>query len=175
MIAIPCPCGKSLAAKPEWIGIAVRCAGCGRAHYVGEAPAAPVVVEAAAEPERPCPHCRATIKAAAVKCRFCGRFVDGRPEPAAAAAVAAPPLRATDDGGAGVLVVALVSWLFFCGLLSPVAWAMGSSYEAACRARNIEPSGAGRAGKIIGVVGTVFLALSAGAFVLLFLAAAGGA
>ena len=49
----------------------------------------------------------------------------------------------------------------FCGgLLGPIAWAMASSYESDCRAKGIPVSGAGKAGKVIGIIGTIFLALN---------------
>ena len=164
MIIIPCPCGKSLAAKPEWAGIGIRCSGCGRSHRVSEgvpAPPPPAVEILEIPPsEKPCPLCGESIKLAAIKCRHCGGFLD-RPAPAAPAAASA-----VDPGGVGVLVLALVSWMLLCNLAGPIAWAMGSSYEAACRARGVEPSGAGKAGRILGIVGTVALLLTVGMFVL---------
>jgi hypothetical protein len=47
--------------------------------------------------------------------------------------------------------------MFFCWLPAPIAWVMGSMYEADCRARGVAPSGAGRAGKILGIIGTLCL------------------
>ena len=47
---------------------------------------------------------------------------------------------------------------------------MGSSYEKECRARGVQPSGAGRAGRILGIVGSVLLFLSLGILVLAMLA-----
>jgi hypothetical protein len=60
----------------------------------------------------------------------------------------------------------------FCGLLCPIGWYLGSRHEAECRLRGVEASSAGKAGKIIGIVGTIFLLLSV---VFFALCAAGGA
>ena len=74
MILINCECGKSIAAKPEWAGINIRCAGCGRSHTLAEGTSA---VETPAT--KACPHCAALIQPAAIKCRHCGRMVQEEP------------------------------------------------------------------------------------------------
>jgi hypothetical protein len=165
MIIITCGCGKSIAAKPEWVGISIRCAGCGRSHTLNAgAPALPAVEPAAVQEVetsalKPCPHCSGQIQLAAIKCRHCGRMLDERP-----GQVSTPPgIPAPDDSGVAALVVGIVGWMF-CGLLSPVAWIMGSSYEARCRSLGVEPSGAGKAGRLMGIIGTLFLLATLGFF-----------
>ncbi|HEX7899157.1 MAG TPA: hypothetical protein VF950_15435 [Planctomycetota bacterium] len=176
MILINCACGKSIAAKPEWAGISIRCAGCGRSHYLNaDAPAAkPVVVDAEAAPPtaKACPHCAGQIQPAAIKCRHCGRMVQDEPIRVVATPVAAGPT--TDAGGVGTLMVGLLSWIFLCWLPSPIAWIMGAVYESDCRARGVEPSGAGKVGKVLGIIGTLLLLLGAAAVTLLLVAGSAG-
>jgi uncharacterized membrane protein YjgN (DUF898 family) len=50
--------------------------------------------------------------------------------------------------------------LVSCQILSPVALIMGNNYLAECEAQGIEPDGLGKAGRILGIVGTVLLALT---------------
>jgi hypothetical protein len=170
MILINCPCGKTIAAKPEWAGIGIRCAGCGRSHSLNEGARAasveaPAVMEVEAPAWKPCPHCAGRIQLAAIKCRHCGRMLDERPGEAATP----PGVPRPEESGVSALVVGLLGWMF-CGLLSPIAWSMGSAYEASCRSRGLEPSGAGKAGKILGIVGTMFLLVTIGCFILAIVA-----
>ena len=172
MIIITCGCGKSLSAKPEWVGISIRCAGCGRSHTLNldATPVAPVVeppsvLEVEVSSLKSCPHCSGQIQPAAIKCRHCGRMLDERP-----GRISTPPvIPAPEDTGSGALVVGILGWMF-CGLLSPIAWAMGSAYEAKCRSLGVEPSGAGKAGKILGIIGTMFLLVTVGCFALAIVA-----
>lgn len=165
MGTIDCACGKSIPARPEWAGKKIRCPQCHAILPVPADPAAepaplPAPPPAPDEPPqtRPCPFCGEAIQAAARKCRFCGELLDGSShapfrEPAAAPAI--------DGGGVGILVLAILGWVVPCFgvLLAPLAWAMGQSYERDCRRRGVEPSGAGKAGRILGIVGTVFVGI----------------
>jgi hypothetical protein len=173
-----CGCGKTVETKPEWAGQWIACPGCGGTLYApfpGDKPAPPVpVVEIIPAPAAPsltrvCPWCAETIPAAAAVCPLCKGDATVRPGPAPAAPLAAPSGPATDPGGTAPLVVGIVS-VVLCQLLAPVAWAMGSSYEKECRARGVLPSGAGRAGRILGIVGSVLLFISLGVLVLSMLA-----
>lgn len=182
MGTIDCSCGKSIPARPEWAGKKIRCPQC---HAILPVPAdagadapppsgelAPLPPKAAPPVElpqtRPCPYCGEAIQAAAKKCRFCGEFLDGSSR-APTRVRRGPPQ--TDPGGTSVLVVAILGWVV-CGILHPLAWAMGRSYERDCRARGVEPSGAGKAGRILGLVGTIIVGI---VFVIVVLAAVMGA
>jgi hypothetical protein len=123
----------------------------------------PVVPVAA--PTRVCPLCAETIPAADPKCKYCGG-TPSAPRPAAAPSPAAASRAVVDNGGLAPLLVSLAGYMFCACLLCPVGWAMGASYEADCRRRGVEPSGAGKAGKIIGLIGTIFLVLGVGLFFL---------
>ena len=149
MTPVLCSCGKTILLKPEWQGFAVRCAGCGQAVDAAAA--------AAASDRRPCPFCGERILASARKCRFCSRFLDGSSPPPSAARPA------VDPGGIGVLVVGILAWVFWMPgfFLFPIVWAWGHAYERDCRAKGVQPSGAGQAGRILGLIGTVVAALAA--------------
>src|SRR5262245_37020164 len=67
--------------------------------------------------ERPCPYCGEMIKANAIKCRFCGEFLDERGGPAAVAPEAGEP-------SAGVKMIVPVGrsgWAIASGWLAIVA------------------------------------------------------
>lgn len=173
-----CGCGKTVETKPEWAGQWIACPGCGGTLYAPfpsdkPAPPGPVVqvVPAPAAPPltRICPWCAETIPAAVGMCPLCKGDATVRPGPAPAAPVAASSGPVTDSGGTAPLVVGILG-VVVCQLLAPVAWAMGSSYEKECRARGVQPSGAGRAGRILGIVGSVLLFISLGLLVLATLA-----
>jgi hypothetical protein len=68
--------------------------------------------------------------------------------------------------GTTVFVIGLLS-LVMCQLLGPVAFMMGNSYVAECRAAGVEPDGMGTAGRIMGIIASVFLVLQL-AFVVLY-------
>jgi hypothetical protein len=138
-----CPCcGEEHTAPVSFAGRQVRCPGC---QEVIELPMPPAEVEpepAAPAPEetRSCPHCNETIKAAALKCWHCGRFLEEGGDlptaPAAAAQESAPAtatrvdtarVRSAQAIAVGGFVLAIVS-LMFCLvglLLAPVALVLG--------------------------------------------------
>lgn len=171
---ILCGCGKRVETKPEWAGQWIACPGCNGTLYApfpNEKPGPPVpVIEilptpTAAEPTRLCPWCAETILVSATQCPHCkssmaqpaGRPAPLLPSPGAPAAQPGPDGRLpSDTGGFAPLIVGIIG-LFLCQLLSPVAWAMGSTYEKNCRARGVAPSTAGTGGKILGICGTVLI------------------
>ncbi len=175
MPKILCACGRTVDTKPEWGGQWMTCPGCQGTLYApfpGDKPAPPVPVIDIVQPPPPispppplqigiggptklCPWCAETISLAATACPFCKGDPSTAPA-AASVAMSTPPT--TDPGGWLPLILGIIGFMF-CQLLSPVAWAIGSSYEKGCRAKGLKPSGAGTAGKILGIVGTVFLFL----------------
>jgi hypothetical protein len=148
MASIVCGCGRQVPTQPEWAGQWITCPGCGGSLYApfpGDKPSVPT------NATRLCALCAETIPVSEARCRYCGSDPTGaRPAPA--------PAPTSKDDGLPVLIVGLIG-IMLCQLAAPVAWVMGSSYEARCRARGETPSGAGHAGKIVGIVGTVMLAL----------------
>jgi hypothetical protein len=60
-----------------------------------------------------------------------------------------------------ILVFGILS-LVVCQLFGPFAWIMGNNDLAAIRAGRMDPEGEGmtQAGKICGIIGTVFLVIS---------------
>lgn len=167
MSSIVCGCGTPVETKPEWAGQWISCPACGGALYApfpGDKPAPPPVlpeIRMIQEATRLCPACAETIAQTDVVCRFCGTggAAAASPRPASRPAATATLPPDPGDGGMGALVIGLLGYAF-CGLLCPIAWAMGAGYEKDCAARGVEPSGTGRAGKIVGIIGTVFLILN---------------
>lgn len=147
MATIVCGCGRQVPTRPEWAGQWITCPGCAGSLYAPFPGDKPSVPTAAPSPTRLCALCAETIPVSDVRCRYCGSEPSG-----------ARPAPASKDDGLPVLIVGLVG-ILLCQLAAPAAWVMGSSYEARCRARGETPSGAGHAGKIVGIVGTVMLAL----------------
>lgn len=161
MSSIVCACGRQVPTRPEWAGQWITCPGCSGSLYApfpGNKPSVPTTVG----PTRLCAMCAETIPVADVRCGYCGCDPTGATRPAPAA----PARSSSSDDGVPVLLVACVGFMF-CQLLGPVAWAMGANYEARCRARGEEPSGAGKAGKIVGIVLTVMTGLLVGFWLLL--------
>jgi hypothetical protein len=74
--------------------------------------------------------------------------VANRPQPARP--------RRKPDGAGTVLVLGILAWVL-CGLLGPIAWVKGNEYERTCWALRVSPDGAGTAGKLLGMIATIFL------------------
>jgi len=74
--------------------------------------------------------------------------------------------------GTTIFVLGLLS-LLACQILGPVALIMGNGYIARCHEMGVEPDGLGKAGRILGIIGTVYLALVVVLVVLYFVAIIG--
>jgi hypothetical protein len=173
MPKVICGCGKSVDTKPEWAGQWISCPGCNGTLYApfpGDktAPPVPVIEITPATPAastKLCPWCAETISSLAAVCAMCKGDANARPSARPLSipiGTSSPP---TDSGGVMALVVGVLGFMF-CPLIGPVAWAMGSRYEKDCRARGVLPSGAGTAGKVLGIVGSVFLFIALAMMVL---------
>lgn len=126
---------------------------------------------------RACPYCAETIRAEAVKCKYCGESVAPRGAPP----VPPPPPSRPRPSGDLALVLGIIALAgnFICAgaalLLGPFAWAAGSRYEKECAALGLEPESNGKVGKICGIVATILLGvgiLAVGAIVIILAAAA---
>lgn len=65
----------------------------------------------------------------------------------------------TDNRATVIFVLGLLS-LVSCQILGPVAFVMGNAYMRDCEAMGEEPDGLAKAGRVMGIIGTVFLALT---------------
>lgn len=77
LLHVHCPCGKHLKAKPELAGRKVKCPGCGQPIALPALPSASTAADLKAAPpaadsEKDCPRCLATVPAAMVLCVSCG-------------------------------------------------------------------------------------------------------
>ncbi len=143
-IRVQCACGNAMEFSRSKEGHRVTCPNCSAVNVVG---AGVKILQS----DRSCPFCAEPIQMAAVKCRHCGEFVDGR------ARVAPPAGAPKDEKGIGILILGILSIkLGPCSIiLGPLAWILGNSHIRDCEARGIKPNGMVKAGKICGIIGTV--------------------
>lgn len=80
---------------------------------------------------------------------------------------------ATRSDATTVFILGILG-IVLCQILAPFAWAKGNTYRDVCMIHGIQPDGLGTAGRVLGLVGTVLLALNlllgVGWFLLMFLA-----
>jgi len=62
--------------------------------------------------------------------------------------------------GAVTSLVLGILGILICGLLAPFAWNMGLKAERAAASGDYDGAGMATAGKVLGIVGTVFLAIA---------------
>lgn len=107
-----------------------------------------------------CPACASQISECADACPHCGEPNDDvkpvqRP-PRLKRRVFRRHMIQRPGGATGIFVLGLLG-LLLCGILGVFAWAMGSDYERRCRQMGVSPDGLAVAGKVMGLIATLFL------------------
>ena len=140
------------------------CSSCGAAWIAGAASCSQCAKPGAVALDAVnCPMCAEPVARGAATCRWCGESLGtqaaGMGAPRAGNFLPPPPPRPAAPDGTMVFVVGLLS-LILCHILGPVAWIMGNSYEQRCRAMGVAPEGMAQAGKVMGIIGTILIALA---------------
>ena len=76
-----------------------------------------------------------------------------------------------DSRGTNVMIIGILSFVI-CQLLGPVAWIMGRNLKRDAEMANYPEPGTGKAGRILGMVGTILMVVAIVFFVVIFIAGA---
>lgn len=167
-IEFHCPqCSKLLRTADDKAGRTAKCPDCGSSIQVpggggGDSPyefddadttagdSSPPAESSAGM--KPCPMCGQQIRAAAIRCRYCGETFGTPRRPRSRSSHLAP------HRGGMILAFGILGWTV-CGLFAPFAWVMGNTDLAEMQAGRMDPSGEGltQAGKIIGMIQCILM------------------